>query len=85
MERFPIVTYYSGSKIRYITPYTDTPQDIYEYARYNNIDYLVVDTMDFQTYRPELRSLLETPPPGFETLFSLSSGDQKVILYKRVN
>lgn len=62
MERFPIVTYYSGSKTRYITPYTDNFEDILEYGNYNNIDILVVDSMDFNTYRPALSyALTETP------------------------
>lgn len=68
MERFPIVTYYSGSKYRYITPYTDSIQDISEYAQYNNLDILVVDSMDFKTYRPKLEKYLEKTPKGFSKL-----------------
>lgn len=82
MERFPIVTYYSESKTRYITPYTDNIEDIVEYGRYNNIDFLVVDSMDFSTYRPALKEYLENTPNGFQLLqeFQNSKG-QKVILY----
>lgn len=65
MERFPIVTYYSDSKIRYITPYTNNIQDIYEYGIYNNIDILVVDSMDFQTYRPDLQAYITQTPENF--------------------
>jgi len=82
MERFPIVTYYSGSKTRYITPFTDNIQDIYEYGVYNNIDILVVDTMDFQTYRPQLTQYLETTPKNFIKLQEFkNTQNQKVILY----
>lgn len=59
LERFPIVTYYSGAKYRWITPYTDSLEDILIYARYNTISYLVVDSMDFLEYRPKLSYLLQ--------------------------
>ena len=35
MERFPIVTYYSNSKVRWLTPYTDNIKSLVEYAKYN--------------------------------------------------
>lgn len=83
MERFPIVTYYSGSKIRYITPYTDNIADIYEYGSYNDIDILVVDTMDFQTYRPQLKEYLSETPENFSLLQEFTNSQwQKVILYQ---
>jgi hypothetical protein len=83
MERFPIVTYYSNSKSRYITPYTESISDIYEYGKYNNIDILVVDSMDFETYRPELIEYLNTTPTNFTKIkeFQNENG-QKVILYQ---
>lgn len=83
MERFPIVTYYSGSKNRWITPYTNNAQDIVEYAYFNNIEYLVVDTMDFLTYRPELSQLLEKTPENMILLQEFTNEkQQKVLLYK---
>lgn len=83
MERFPIVTYYSNSKTRYITPYTDNIADIYEYGIYNDIDILVVDTMDFITYRPTLSKYLEETPKGFIKLKQFENNNsQKVILYQ---
>lgn len=83
MERFPIVTYYSGSKIRYITPYTPKISDVYEYGKYHGIDFLVVDTMDFQTYRPALVEYLEKTPENFTKLKEFSNTKwQKVILYQ---
>lgn len=83
MERFPIVTYYSWSKNRFITPYTDDIQKIYQYALYNTIDILVVDSMDFQTYRPKLIKYLEKTPENFIKIKDfLNSKGQKVILYK---
>jgi hypothetical protein len=83
MERFPIVTYYSGSKTRYITPYTTNIDDIYEYGSYRDIDILVVDTMDFKTYRPWLVDYLDVAPENFTKIkeFSNEQG-QKVILYR---
>lgn len=82
MERFPIVTYYSGSKYRYITPYSDDIQDIYEYGNYNDIDILVVDTMDFLTYRPALQKYLDEIPENFSYLQGFENEKwQKVILY----
>lgn len=65
MERFPIISYYSGSKTRYITPYTNDIADIYEYGSYHDIDILVADSMDFKTYRPELSIYLDTTPDNF--------------------
>jgi hypothetical protein len=59
MERFPIVTYYSNSKERWLTPYTDELEKLIEYAKFNQINYLVVDTLDFKTYRPKLNYLLD--------------------------
>lgn len=83
MERFPIVTYYSNSKTRYITPYTDDINNIYKYGVYRDIDILIVDTMDFKTYRPELTQYLDTIPNGFVKLQEFSnSRQQKVILYQ---
>lgn len=83
LERFPIVTYYSGTKNRWITPYTDNIEDIQEYAAYNDIDFLVVDTMDFLTYRPELKKYLEITPPNMTLLKEFSNEEnQKVILYQ---
>ena len=83
MERFPIVTYYSGSKTRYITPYTSDIADIYEYGNYNDIDILVVDTMDFKTYRPELSEYIDTIPENFTLLEEFTNTQwQKVILYQ---
>ena len=83
MERFPIVTHYSWAEYRWITPYTDTIQDIAEYAQYNNLDILVVDTLDFQTYRPELvRYLTETPEWFTKFQEFTNSQNQKVILYQ---
>ncbi len=83
MERFPIVTYYSDSKIRYITPYTSNIEDIYEYGLHNDIDILIADSMDFQTYRPELSYILSKTPDNFKLLKEFTnSKEQKVILYK---
>lgn len=83
MERFPVVTYYAQANIRYITPYTDDLGRIIEYAHKNDIAYLVVDTMDFLKYRPELKYLLENTPDWLENIFQIENEKwQKVILYK---
>jgi len=82
MERFPIVTYYADSKTRYITPYSDDIQNIYEYGIYNNIDILVADTMDFKNYRPWLTKYIEQTPENFSLLKKFENDKwQKVILY----
>ena len=84
MERFPVVTYYSDTKERWLTPYTDNLEDIVEYASYNNIDILVVDTLDFKTYRPALHSLLnhKTRHTWLESLYSIEKNWESVFLYK---
>ncbi len=84
MERFPVVTYYSWTKQRWITPYTDNLGNLIEYAKYNKIDYLVVDTLDFKTYRPKLDFLLKDDFEN-ESLHKIQTfqvNNQKVILYK---
>ncbi len=82
MERFPIVTYYSWADYRWITPYTNDIWDIVEYAQYNDLDILVVDTMDFETYRPKLRKYLTQTPDGFTKLKEFTNSENhKVILY----
>lgn len=58
LERFPIVTYYSGTNNRFITPYTDSLDKLLIYAKFNKIDYLIVDSLDFYNYRPDLEFLL---------------------------
>ncbi len=59
LERFPVVTYYTGTQHRWITPYTDSLKKLLTYSQFNNIDYLVVDTLDFKKYRPDLKFLLD--------------------------
>lgn len=84
MERWPIVTYYSESPERWITPYTDKLPDIVKYATYNNIDLLIVDSLDFATYRPELKALLEWKDNYFwiEKVREFNNWNKKVIIYK---
>ena len=90
LERFPIVTYYSGTQHRWITPYTNSLKKLLIYARYNKIDYLIVDTLDFKKYRPDLNFLLDEEKT-FKWLErvkvfrkSFESKLQKVIIYKIV-
>lgn len=89
LERFPIVTYYSWSKQRWITPYTDNIKDVIEYAKFNKIDYLVVDSMDFLKYRPGLSFLLNSNIKYFPWMTKLKEFDnqkwQKVIIYRFEN
>lgn len=84
MERWPIVTYYAKSPERWITPYTDSLPDIVKYAQFNKIDLLVVDSLDFATYRPELKTLLEGKDNyfGIEKLKEFQNWNKKVIIYK---
>lgn len=84
MERFPITTYYSGTKERWLTPYTDDLEKILEYAKFNKIDIFVVDSLDFKKYRNNLRYMLEDSFKN-ELLTRLQTFQvkwEKVILYK---
>lgn len=88
LERFPIVTYYSWTNHRFITPYTDNLSDLLTYAKFNKIDYLIVDNLDFEKYRPDLKFLLNIEKEFnwlekvkvFEKKFNWEK--QKVIIYK---
>nr|MDD3720150.1 hypothetical protein [Candidatus Gracilibacteria bacterium] len=84
MERFPIVTYYSGTKERWLTPFTDDLNNLIEYAKYNNINYFVVDSLDFKTYRPNLIFLLsdDFKNNSLIKLKTFKINNEKVILYK---
>lgn len=85
MERFPIVTYYSNSKVRWLTPYTDNIKSLVEYAKYNEIEYLVVDSLDFKKYRPDLKILLDKSYinwPWLNKIKEFNYNGQKVILYR---
>lgn len=85
MERFPIVTYYSGSFERWLTPYTSSLESLVEYAKYNDINYLVVDSIDFYKYRPWLAFLFDEPNKNYKWLLKLKEfekNSQKVILYR---
>lgn len=84
MERFPVVTYYSWTKERWITPYTDKIDNLIEYARFNNIDYLIVDSLDFKTYRPDIKCLLQDNynNKSLHKISTIQVNKEKVILYK---
>jgi hypothetical protein len=59
-------------------------ENLIEYAKFNKIDYLVVDTLDFKTYRPKLDFLLKDDFEN-ESLHKIQTfqvNNQKVILYK---
>ena len=88
LERFPVVTYYSKTNHRFITPYTSSLTGLLTYAKFNNIDYLIVDTLDFAKYRPKLDFLLDDKKE-FEWLEKIKTFEkefnwekQKVIIYK---
>lgn len=87
MERFPVVTYYSNTKERWLTPYTDKIENLVEYAKFNKINFLVVDSVDFKNYRPWLEYLL-TEPKDYNWLKYLKKfykNGQTVILYEIKN
>ena len=83
MERFPITTYYSWTKNRFITPYTDKLENVIEYAKYNKINYLIVDSQDFKKYRQKLNYLLDENKKynwlEIEKVFN--KDNEKVIIY----
>ena len=86
MERFPIVTYYAWTKKRFITPFTDNLENLLEYANFNKIEYFVVDDLDFATYRPKLKFLLDEnfEHENLQKLMEFydSESSKKIILYK---
>ncbi len=84
MERFPVVTYYSGTKVRWLTPYVENLDDLLEYAYYNKVDYLVVDSVDFEKYRPKLNFLLDSSRKykGLKVLKRFEDGEDVVVLYE---
>ncbi len=87
MERFPVVTYYAGSWERWLTPYTNKLENLLIYARHHSIDYLVVDSIDFARYRPDLDFLLHFPDetyPWLQKLKTFEKNGETVILYKIV-
>ena len=88
LERFPITTYYSWTQKRFITPYTNSLSQLLIYAKHNKIDYLIVDSLDFQKYRPLLYFLLDEKKE-FEWIKAVKTFKkqfkgkmQKVIIYK---
>jgi len=85
LERFPVVTYYAKTKERWLTPYTSKLEDLVEYARFNNINYLVVDSIDFKKYRKNLLFLLNDNNKKYNWLLKLKEFEQnweKLILYR---
>ena len=79
LERFPFVTYYSWARWRFITPYTEDISDIEAFMRYNDIDYLIIDSMDYYTYRPALRQYLEEFPHGFQLVQEFTNDTWKKV------
>lgn len=85
MERFPVVTYYSWSWERWLTPYTSKLENLVEYAKYHDVHYLVVDSIDFYKYRPDLQFLFdesEKKYSGIEKVQEFEKNGEKVILYR---
>lgn len=85
MERFPVVTYYSWARERWLTPYTSRLENLVEYARYHDVHYLVVDSVDFYRYRPDLRFLFdesEKKYSGLEKVQEFEKNGERVILYR---
>jgi len=85
MERFPVVTYYSWSWERWLTPYTSKLENLVEYAKYHDVHYLVVDSIDFYKYRPDLQFLFdesEKKYSGIEKVREFEKNGEKVILYR---
>lgn len=85
MERFPVVTYYAWSWERWLTPYTSKLENLVEYARYHDVHYLVVDSVDFYKYRADLQFLFDESEKkynGIEKIQEFEKNDEKVILYR---
>ena len=85
MERFPVVTYYAWSWERWLTPYTSKLENLVEYAKYHGVHYLVVDSVDFYKYRPDLQFLFDESDKkynGIEKVQEFEKNGEKVILYR---
>lgn len=85
LERFPVVTYYAWARERWLTPYTSNLKSLVEYAKYNEINYLVVDSVDFYKYRADLQFLFDKPNEkysGLEKIKEFEKNGEKVILYR---
>lgn len=85
MERFPVVTYYAGTSERWLTPYTSKLENLVEYAKFNEINYLVVDSIDFKEYRSDLLFLLEKSNEKYVWLNKIKEFEkngEKVILFR---
>lgn len=85
LERFPVVTYYAGSWERWLTPYTSNLKSLVEYAHFNEINYLVVDSIDFYKYRADLQFLFDKPNERYDWLDKIKTFEkngEKVILYR---
>lgn len=84
-ERFPIVTYYSWTRERWLVPYTDNVKQLREYLKYNEVDILVVDSKDFKKYRPDLYEIMidyTKKHNWFELIKAFERPGERVILYK---
>ena len=83
MELSPIVSYYWWAKERWPIPYTDNDEDIIEYAKYNKIDYLVVDLLDFKS-RPELEYMGKDgySNKSLEVIYKIREPWKRLTLYK---
>jgi len=56
-----------------------------EYARYHDVHYLVVDSVDFYKYRPDLQFLFDESEKkynGMEKIQEFEKNGEKVILYR---
>ena len=85
LERFPVVTYYAGSKERWLTPYTSKQENLIEYAKFHDINYLIVDSIDFKKYRQDLLFLLNESDTSFIWLHKIKEFEkngEKVVLYR---
>jgi len=56
MDREPFITYYAGG--RYVVIPFEPYERIINFARYNGVDYLVIDSTIIQTLRPQLNFLI---------------------------
>lgn len=84
MERFPITTYYAWVNERWLTPYVENVDYLLEYAKYNKIDILVVDSLDFRKYRKQINILLSDKfrYNGLKMIQKFEENGEKVMLYQ---
>lgn len=84
MSATPVVSYYAGTRFE-VLPYADL-EEVLMYARNRRTEFLVADTHEILTHRPQLARLLTSarPHPGLELIKALHERTPHAIYLYRV-